>query len=292
MSENNRQGEQQPQRGQQPPQGGQQRGGQQPQGQRGQPPQGGGRPPQRGGGGGPGGIDTNAVKTIVMWGVVAFAVAGVAFGLLPLLLGTVGGDTTERVNANSTAASEQAEDAATANEIVRNELSDNNETAADAYQNMRYQNGIVYEVIDTAPYLGFVAALLVGLLIGFRASGDEKTVAAGVAVAAVIGVMLFVLLSSGVAAFQHNGMSEDDWREQYSTTPSSWPGDDLQGVQQELSDEDVSTSDVTITGPREIQALNVSYVGLVINGIAIGIIAAIGAAAMAVAGRRIGENIS
>jgi len=303
MSGNSRQGGQ---GGQQPPQGGQQRGGQQQAGQqsRGQPPQGGGRPPQQGGGGGGGGIDTDVITSVILWSVAAFAIAGIAFGLSPLLFGFAGGETTESVNANSTQADINDERTQAANDIVSDALSGDNASAASAYDQMRQQNNVIGTVIGISPYFGFLFALLGALLIGLRSSADEKSLAAGVAVATVVGLVLFVVLSTAIAGFQYNSMSQDDWIDQYNTDPADWtgpggyPSSDIDAsVQEELANEEVNNrplrvSDADISTIGEIRGLRISYGTVVVNSLLFGLVAALGAAGISVASKRLSEKIA
>ena len=306
MSGNNRQGRQGGQGRQQPQQGRQQRGGQQPQGQRGQPPQGGGRPPQRGGAsGGGGGIDTDAVRSVVVWGVAAFAVAGLVFGLAPFLFGFAGdaNGVTEDVNANSTQAQEVTQEEQVANNVISNDLSNDNQSAAAAYAQMQSQNSVIQVIVGLAPYFGVLFAIISALLMGLRSSADDKTLAAGVAVATVVGLVLFVVLSTAVAGFQYNSMSEDDWVDQYNTNPDDWgfnqyPASDVdqESQQQFVNDYQDQYGDTPNRNVAEassiptistIGGLNVSYGTLVINGLLFGIVSALGGAGIAVASSRI-----
>lgn len=315
MSGNNRQGRQGGQGGQQP-QGGQPRGGQQPQGQRGQQPQGGqrgrgqapqggGRPPQQGGESSGGGVDTDAIRSIVVWGVAAFAVAGLVFGLAPFLFGFAGdaNGVTEQVSANSTQAQEANQEEEVANNIISNDLSNDNQSAAAAYSQMQSQNSVINLVIGLGPYFGILFAVIAALLMGLRSSADEKTLAAGVAVTTVVGLVLFVVLSTAVAGFQYNSMSEDDWVEQYNTNPDDWgfeqyPASDVDQESQEqfindYQDEYGDTPDQNIAEAASIptistiSALNISYGTLVTNSLLFGIVSALGGAGIAVASSRI-----
>lgn len=306
MSGNNRQGRQGGQGGQQPQQGRQQRGGQQPQGQRGQPPQGGGRPPQQGGAsGGGGGIDTDAIRSVVVWGVAAFAVAGLVFGLTPFLFGFAGdaNGVTEDVNANSTQAQESNQEEQVANNVISNDLSNDNQSAAAAYAQMQSQNSVIQVIVGLAPYFGILFAIISALLMGLRSSADDKTLAAGVAVATVVGLVLFVVLSTAVAGFQYNSMSEDDWVEQYNTNPDDWgfnqyPASDVDQESQEqfVNDYQDQYGDTPNQNVAEassiptistISGLSISYGTLVINGLLFGIVSALGGAGIAVASSRI-----
>lgn len=321
MSGNNRQGRQggqqpqggqprggQPQQGQrgQQPQGGQPRGGQPRQGQRGQPPQGGGRPPRRGGGGG-GGIDTGGITNIVIWGVAAFAIAGLVFGLLPVLFG-VAGDTngsTELVSANSTAAQEQAEDTEAANEIVESSLSDDNLSAANAYDQKTSQNRVIIVLLGTSTnfftfgglifYLAVLFAVVCSVLIGVTSSADEKTLAAGVGVAVLIGVVAFILVGSVVAGFQYNSMSEDDWTNEYNTNPNDWnpyPSSDFdQSASEDFQEADVSPDDASISSISTIDDLQINYGTLATNALLMAIITAIGTAGLAVVSKRLSGRL-
>lgn len=292
------QGSQQPQRGQQPQAGQQPQGGRQPNRQASQPPQGGGG---GGGGGLGGGINTDSVRHIVVFGVATLAVAGLVVGLSPFLAGFAGSQATDTVPANNTAAQNQAENTSEANEIVSEALSDNNLSAANAYERMQYQNGIVGTVVTLAPYLGFLLALVVGLVIGIRFDADEKNLAAGVAVTALVGLVLFTVLSSAVAGFQYNSMSTTDWENQYDTNPNQWngpggyPAGDMNGTAQDFQDANVSAGAADIGGSTfqgrisTISALQISYGTLVINGLGFGLIAALGAAGLAVVGRRFAD---
>lgn len=300
--------------GQQPPQGGQQRGGQQqgqqPRGsqqqagqpQRGQPPQG-GPPPQQTGGGGGGGIDTDGITSVVLWSVAAFAIAGIAFGLSPVLFGFAGGDTTESVDANSTEADIQNERTQAANDIVSDALSDDNASAAAAYDRMQQQNSVIGTVIGIGPYFGFLIAILSALLVGLRSSTDEKTLAAGIAIATVVGLVLFVVLSTAIAGFQYNSMSQDDWKNEYNTDPADWngpggyPSSDVDAsVQEELANEEVDNrplraSDADISTIREIRGLQIDYGTTIVNSLLFGVIAALGAAGISVTSKRLSEQI-
>jgi hypothetical protein len=237
----------------------------------------------------------------VVFGVATLAVAGLVVGLSPFLAGFAGSQATDTVPANNTAAQNQAENTSEANEIVSEALSDNNLSAANAYERMQYQNGIVGTVVTLAPYLGFLLALVVGLVIGIRFDADEKNLAAGVAVTALVGLVLFTVLSSAVAGFQYNSMSTTDWENQYDTNPNQWngpggyPAGDMNGTAQDFQDANVSAGAADIGGSTfqgrisTISALQISYGTLVINGLGFGLIAALGAAGLAVVGRRFAD---
>ena len=293
------QGNQQP-RGTQQPQGSQQpQGGRQPNRQGGQPPQGGGGGGLGGGLGG--GINTDSVRRIAVFGVAALALAGLVFGLSPVIAGFAGSSPTDTVPANSTAAQNQAENTSEANDIVSEALSDTNLSAANAYERMQYQNGIIGTVVGLAPYFGFLLALGIGLLAGIRFDIDEKNLAAGVAVTALVGLVLFTVLSSAVAGFQYNSMSTTDWENQYDTNPNQWngpggyPAGDMDGTAQAFQDANVTASAADIGGSTfqgrisTISALQLSYGTLVINSFGFGLVAALGAAGLAVVGRRFSE---
>jgi hypothetical protein len=306
-----------PQGGQQggpPPQGGQQnrpQSGQTPGAQQGGP-QGGGPPGSGQPGGPPGGpppgsgddgydIDTDAIQDILMWGVVAFAIAGIAFGLSPLLLGMFGDNTTDRVNANSTQAEMNAENTSTANDIISDALSDDNESAAAAYEKAQYKNGIVATIIGIGPYMAFFVAILFGLIVGLRSPMDEKTLVLAVAVAAVVGVLAFTVLSAGIASFQHTSMSEDDWKNEYNTNPQDWgngfnssryPSSDVTGETiQDLRDENVSEFDSDIQPISTISDRKLKFTTLILNSLFWGIVGGIGAAGTGFAGRRMSEEV-
>ena len=319
MSGNEQAGGRQSRGGQQPQGGGQPQGNQQPQGgrqpnrQTNQPPQGSGGGVGGGGGGVGGGgvgggngglgggVNTDSVQRIALFGVAALAIAGLVFGLSPFLAGFVGSTPTDTVPANSTAAQNQADNTSEANEIVSEALSDTNLSAANSFERMQYQNGIVTTVVALAPYLGFLFTLVAGLLIGLRFDADEKNLAAGVAVTALVGLVLFTVLSSAVAGFQYNSMSTTDWEEQYDTNPNQWngpggyPAGDMNGTAQDFQDANITASAADIGGSTfqgrisTISALQISYGTLGINSLGFGLIAALGAAGIAVIGRRFSE---
>ncbi|MXR51795.1 hypothetical protein GRX03_09280 [Halovenus sp. WSH3] len=314
--------------GQQPSQGGQrrgdqqggQRGGQQGgrgqrgnrqqgRGQRGQPPQ--GSPPPQGGGGGSGssggGVDTDGVKDILVWGIAAFTIAGLVLGLVPFLFGFAGNanDTTQSVSANSTLAQERAQEEAVANQIVSDSLSDDNSSAAAAYEQMRSQNNVVASVIALAPYLAILFAVVIALVTGVRSSADERTLAAGVAVATVVGLVLFVVLSTAIAGFQYNSMSQDDWRNQYNTDPADWgpyPASDFpDDAQQQYIDEYQNqyngqperglTQAASVPSVDTIRGLSINYTTVGINALLFGIVSALGGGGIAVASNRFSTTI-
>lgn len=319
MSGNNRQGNQGGQGGQrgqgsqQPQQGQQQRGqqqGQPPQGQRGQPPQGGGRPPQQAGGGGGGrdiNIDADVVKNVAIWGISAFVILGLVLGLVPFLYGFAGNanEDTRSVNANSTLAQERANERQVANNVVNNNLANNNASAAAAYDTMQSQNTVIQEILALSPYLGVFFAGIAALLIGLRSSADEASLAAGIALAIVVGLVLFVVLSTVVAGFQYNSMSQDDWRNQHNTDPADWnpyPSSDFSGnAQQTYLDNYQSqygkqpsrslTRASSVSSIRTIRGLSISYGTVFINALLFGIVTALGGAGIAVASKRLSEVI-
>jgi len=317
MSGNNPQGgqggQQSPQGGQQrggnqqagqPPQGGQPRGGQQP---RGQPPQGGAPPQQTGGGGG--GTDTGAIKNVALWGIVVFALAGLALGLVPLLFGFAGdfNDTVESTDANSTLQSAEDKQTAEANSIISDALSDDNASAAAAYDQMQSQNSLIENIIFIAPFLGILFALVVGLLVGLRSDAETKRLAAGVAISTVVGLLLFVLLSSAIAGFQYNSMDNQDWIDEYNTNPQDWngpggyPSSDIdEGVQEEFNEATVDTevgertvrpSNADISQPRQIRGLRLDYGTMFINTLLMGLLTALAAAGLAVSSQRLSEKV-
>ena len=327
MSGNNRQGNQGGQRGQrgqggqrgQPQQGGQQQGhpqqgrgqrGQQPRGQPNQPPQGGGRPPQQAGGGGGGrdiDIDANVVKNVALWGITAFVILGLVLGLVPFLYGFAGNanEETQSVDANSTLAQERANEERVANNVVRNNLANNNASAAAAYNQMQSQNTVIQEILVFSPYLGIVFAAIAALLIGLRSSADDATLAAGMAVAIVVGLTLFIVVSSAVAGFQYNSMSQDDWRNQHNTDPADWnpyPGSDFSNNAQQTYVDNYQnqygerpsrglTSAASVPSVRTIRGLNISYGTIFINALLFGIVTGLGGAGIAVGSKRLSEII-
>jgi uncharacterized membrane protein len=206
------------------------------------------------------------------------------------------------VNANSTAAQERANEEQVANNVVSNDLSDNNASAASAYEQMRSQNSVITIVVGFAPYLGVLLATIVALLIGLRSSADEVTLAAGVAVAIVVGLTLFVVLSTAIAGFQHNGMSQDDWRNQHNTNPADWgggyPSSDIDGESQQQYVNDYQDQynkqprqslgrASSISSISTIPALQVNYVTVLINGLLFAIVSALGGAGIAVTSKRL-----
>jgi hypothetical protein len=204
-------------------------------------------------------VDTSVVKNVVLWGVVPLAIAGVAFGLLPFLFGFAGdpGESLDGVDPNSTEADQQANEEAVANEIIMDELSDENASAVNSYDQMNAQNDVAGDVIGST-FLGLIFAFIAALLIGFRSSTDDVSLAAGVAVATVVGLLLFVLLSSAIAGFQYNSMSNDDWKNEHNTNPSDWsasgyPASDV-GQGDELSDaeREALSNDGRLNQQREI----------------------------------------
>lgn len=326
MSGNNRQGNQggqggqrgqRGQGGQQPQQGQQQRGQQQgqppqgqQQGQRGQSPQGGGRPPQQAGGGGGGrdiDIDADVVKNIAIWGISAFVILGLVLGLVPFLYGFAGNANgeTQSVSANSTLAQERANEQQVANNVVNNNLASNNASAAAAYDQMQSQNTIIQEILVFSPYLGLVFAGIAALLIGLRSSADEASLAAGMAVAIVVGLTLFIVLSSAVAGFQYNSMSQDDWRNQHNTDPADWnpyPASDFSGNAQQTYLDNYQnqygkqptrglTSAASVSSIRTIRGMNINYGTIFINALLFGVVTALGGAGIAVGSKRLSEII-
>lgn len=320
MSGNNRRGNQNEQRGQgsQQRQGGQQqRGqpqqgqqGQQPQGQRGQPPQGGGRPPQQAGGGGGGrdvNLDTDVVRNIAVWGITAFVILGLVLGLVPFLYGFAGdaNEATERISANSTLAQERANEEQVANNVVRNNLANNNKSAAAAYSQMRSQNAVISIITTFSPYFGVLFAAVAALLVGLRSSADEASLAAGMALAIVVGLTLFVVLSTAIAGFQHNSMAVDDWRNQHNTNPGDWnpyPTSDFNNNPQQTYGNNYQnqygkqptrslTRAASVPSISTIPGLQINYGTVAINALLFGIMAGLGGAGIAVGSKRLSEVI-
>jgi hypothetical protein len=266
MSGNSRQGGQ---GGQQPPQGRQQGGGQpqagqQPRGQAGQPPQGGGRPQQRGGGGG---IDTSAVLNTAVWIIVAMAVAGVALGLFPLLYGSVGGEAVDTVDANDTTREENAQEIQNAED----NLTSSESNIISSWEEAQFNNNIVGLVLSLSPYLAFLLAIVLAVIAAVVRPMDVVNLSAALAVAAVVGVLLFMVLSMGIAGFQSETFEQDQQIE----------SGDIENPEQFETVKD----DRGLFG--DVDKITVSWGDVILNGLLIGVTTAIGAAGIGVAVTRL-----
>jgi hypothetical protein len=248
------------------------------------------------------------LRNVVLWGLGAFVITGLVLGLVPFLYGFAGNanDATQSVSANSTAAQQNANAEQVANNVVSNDLSSDNASAAAAYEQMQSQNAVINIIVTLSPYFGVLFAAIVALLLGLRSSADEITLAAGVAVAIVVGLTLFVVLSTAIAGFQYNGMSQDDWRNQYNTNPADWgggyPSSDIDGdSQQKYADnyqnqynkqpsQSLSRAS-SISSISTIPALKINYGTVFINALLFAIMSALGGAGIAVASKRLSEII-
>lgn len=121
-----------------------------------------------------------AVGERVAWIAVALGVAGLAFGLVPAIYGSVG------------------ESAIQPGEQVDQELSDEQQEREDA----QFTNSAVQRVIQLGPYFGLLLSVAAGLAVGVSGRGSETDLVASAAVGAFAGAVLFLVLSSAVAVTQ------------------------------------------------------------------------------------------
>lgn len=259
--------DQQRQRSQRQPnqgQGGQPRGGQQPQ-QRPQGPPGQGPPQQPQGAGGTD-LDVGAIKHVAIWVTVVFAATGLVLGLLPTLYGSIGDSSTEVVEIDQDGA--PVEQSANQED---SELTDR-EQAAQSEQEQRRQNqfkqrlivgltglesqGSGFFLIQTgvAPFLAIVLAVAVGLVVGVFSSLGDRDLVVATAASIVAGTVVLLFLSHFLAVQQ-------------------WP----------------TMPDPEYVEPMR-QDLTVKTGSLIINGVVVGLTAAIGGVAAAVSGDRLTEQ--
>lgn len=259
--------DQQRQRSQRQPnqgQGGQPRGGQQPQ-QRPQGPPGQGPPQQPQGAGGTD-LDVGAIKHVAIWVTVVFAATGLVLGLLPTLYGSIGDSSTEVVEIDQDGA--PVEQSANQED---SELTDR-EQAAQSEQEQRRQNqfkqrlivgltglesqGSGFFLIQTgvAPFLAIVLAVAVGLVVGVFSSLGDRDLVVATAASIVAGTVVLLFLSHFLAVQQ-------------------WP----------------TMPDPEYVEPMR-QDLTVKTGSLIINGVVVGLTAAIGGVAAAVSGGRLTEQ--
>ncbi len=187
-----RTGEQPPQnRGQQHPQGRQGDRGRQ--GQRGQQTRQGGRQPQRAGQpaggrhGSGGGALSDGVARKVLLVAAAFAVAGLAFGLLPALYGGQGESPVQ--------ADEQTDTPTPSPE--QQEMQQN-----------QFKNQIVASVISISPYIAVGLGAFAGLSLGLRMTADKQELLIVSAAGAGVGAVLFLVLSGFLAIQQAEAFEE------------------------------------------------------------------------------------
>lgn len=169
-----------------------------------------------------------AVAGRAAWIALALGVAGLAFGLVPAIYGSVG------------------EQAIQQGEQVDQELSDEQQEQEDA----QFTNTAVQFVAQLGPYFGLLLSVAAGLAVGVSGRGSETDLVASAAVGAFAGAVLFLLLSSAVAVTQWTTL------------------EDSVGYGEELS---------------------LQYGTVIVNGVALGVSAAIGAAGAAYAGTRAAE---
>jgi hypothetical protein len=246
-------------------QGGQPRGGQQPQ-QRPQGPPGQGPPQQPQGGGGTD-LDVGAIKHVAIWVTVVFAATGLVLGLLPTIYGSVGDSSTEvvEIDQDGTPVQDQSPNQ------EDSELTDEQQ-AAQSEQEQRRQNqfkqrlivgltglesqGSGFFLIQTgvAPFLAIVLAVAVGLVVGVFSSLGDRDLVVATAASIVAGTVVLLFLSHFLAVQQ-------------------WP----------------TMPDPEYVEPMR-QDLTVKTGALIINGVVVGLTAAIGGVAAAVSGDRLTEQ--
>lgn len=199
---------------------------------------------------------------------VVFAATGLVLGLLPALYGSVSESPTEIVEIDQTGSpvddepSTQGED----------ELTDEQQ-AAQAEQEQRQQNqfkqqlivgltgvqsqsgaGFFFVQAGLTPFLAIVLAVAVGLVVGVFGSLDDRDLVVATGVSIVVGTVALIVLSHFLAVQQWPTMPDPEY---------------VEPMRQDLS---VKTGSV------------------VINGILVGVTAAIGGVAAAFSGDRLSEQ--
>jgi hypothetical protein len=172
---------------------------------------------------------SSANQRRILYVTVMFAVAGLAFGLLPTLYGGQG-DTPIQVGEQADTPTPSAEQ--------------------QQQQQNQFKNQVVRFVVTFGPYFPVLMGAIVGLIAGVSFSGSRQDVLVSVAAGAFVGTILFLLLS-GLLAVQQAAVSENSF--QFSEPVSLKFGTQL------------------------------------LNGVFVGIPAAIGAAGGAYAGDELGE---
>lgn len=221
-------------------------------------------PPQGGGGTD---LDVESIKQVTIWVTVSFAATGLVFGLLPALYGSIGGSSAEIVEIGQDGAPVEDESPNQGD----SELTDQQQSAQ-SEQEQRQQNqfkqrlivgltgvesqGSEFFLIQTgiAPFLVLVLAVAVGLVVGVFSSLGDRDLVVATAAGIVVGTVALLFLSHFLAVQQWPTMPDPEY---------------VQPMRQDLT---VKTG------------------SLLINGVLVGVTAAIGGVAAAVSGDRLSDQ--
>lgn len=116
----------------------------------------------------------------IAWIAIALALTGLAFGLLPMTVGSFGEDQIDTRESND------------------EDLSEEEKTFQEAQQ----KNDIIAAVLVIGPLIGIGLSVGLGLVVGVSGVGSSAERAVAVAIGAFLGVSLFVFLSAALAMYQ------------------------------------------------------------------------------------------